>query len=119
MKGPLMTLKSLESKEALHTVLMERGLYRDVNEVIKKVEAKFQDGDFSEEAFVACVTETYGAKKPAELQSDEFLMRFIEVWIISAKEFKGEDETWSDVTSISANLFQNPLLGLVQHDASP
>ena len=55
------------------------GRYRDVQEVISKIESRFADKDFSEEGFEKSLQETYGAKKPTELQSDEFLMRFIEV----------------------------------------
>ena len=39
MRGPLMELKGLETKDALHDLLMERKLFRDVTEVIKKVRA--------------------------------------------------------------------------------
>jgi hypothetical protein len=116
MKGSLMSLKNLENKEALHAVLMERGLYRDVQEVISKIESRFADKDFSEEGFEKSLQETYGAKKPTELQSDEFLMRFIEVWIKQAKDF---EDSWQERTAASANLFSNPLLSLVQQDASP
>merc|ERR1719487_3083010 len=55
MQGPLMELKGLETKDALHDLLMERRLFRDVTEVIKKVEDRFRDNDFTEEGFMSCI----------------------------------------------------------------
>ena len=37
MRGPLMELKGLDTKDALHDLLMQRKLFRDVTEVISKV----------------------------------------------------------------------------------
>jgi hypothetical protein len=121
MKQVPLALKKLDGKdgnEALHKLLRDRGLLRDVGEVIIKVEAKFEKNDFSEEAFMQCVKETYGDNTPEDLQSDEFLMRFIEVWIKHSKECK-TGQGWQERAACSAKMFANPYLGLVQTDSTP
>jgi hypothetical protein len=117
MRGPLMELKKLDTKEALHDLLMERKLFRDVNEVIKKVEERFKDGDFTDEGFMHCIEQSYGDDRPPELQSDEFLMRFIEVWMRQSRE--GDDDAaanWQNRAAASLQMFQNDILNLISSE---
>jgi hypothetical protein len=120
MRGPLMELKGLETKDALHDLLMERKLFRDVTEVIKKVEDRFRDNDFTEEGFMSCIEQSYGDERPPELQSDEFLMRFIEAWMRHSKHSKESNDdpnaNWQNRASASLNMFQNEILNLIPMD---
>merc|ERR1719316_440557 len=120
MRGPLMELRKLDTKEALHDLLMERKLFRDVNEVIKKVEERFKEGDFSDEGFMDCIEQSYADDRPPELQSDEFLMRFIEVWMRQSR-YSDEDASanWQNRAASSLQMFQNDILNLISgEDAS-
>jgi hypothetical protein len=92
---------------------MEKGLFRDVSEVIKKVEECFRQGDFSNEGFMQCIEESYGADRPPELHSDEFLMRFIEVWMRHSRESDDSAANWQDRASSSVQMFQNDILNLI------
>merc|ERR1719240_950030 len=118
MRGPLMELKSLETKDALHDLLMERQLFRDVSEVIKKVEECFREGDFTEEGFMSCIEQSYGDERPPELQSDEFLMRFIEVWMRHSREEITDDAAanWQNRAAASLQMFQNDILNLISSE---
>jgi hypothetical protein len=114
MKGPLLELKQLDTNDALHDLLMERKLFRDVSEVIKKVEERFKEGDFSDEGFMDCIEHSYGDDRPPELQSDEFLMRFIEVWMRQSKKSTDDPATnWQNCAAASALMFQNDILNLI------
>jgi hypothetical protein len=117
MRAPLMELKSLDTKDALHDLLMQRKLFRDVTEVISKVEERFRDGDFSNEGFMQCIVDSYGDERPAELQSDEFLMRFTEVWMRQSRG--GSDDAaanWQNRAASSTSMFQNEILNLISSD---
>merc|ERR1719316_914801 len=117
MRGTLMELKQLDTKDALHDLLMERRLFRDVTEVIKKVEERFKEGDFSDEGFMDCIDQSYGDDRPPELQSDEFLMRFIEVWMRQSRE--GSDDAvanWQNRAAASLQMFQNDILNLISSE---
>merc|ERR1740138_1265501 len=109
-----MELRKLDTKEALHDLLMERKLFRDVNEVIKKVEERFKEGDFSDEGFMHCIELSYGDERPPELQSDEFLMRFIEVWMRQSRESTDDAAAnWQNRAASSLQMFQNDILNLI------
>jgi hypothetical protein len=119
MRGPLMELKKIDDKEKLHDLLMERNLWRDVTEVIRKIEDCFREGDFSDEGFMQCIEQSYGDERPAELQSDEFLMRFIEVWMRNAKSWDSSDDSaanWQNRAASSLQMFQNDILNLIPND---
>jgi hypothetical protein len=118
MRGPLMELKKLDTKDALHDLLMERKLFRDVTEVIKKVEERFKEGDFSDEGFIDCIAQSYGDDLPPELQSDEFLMRFIEVWMRQSRVKSTDDAAanWQNRAASSLQMFQNKILNLISSE---
>ena len=61
-----------------------------------------------------CIVGSYGDERPAELQSDEFLMRFIEVWMRQSRGGSGDAAAnWQNRAASSTSMFQNEILNLI------